>query len=73
MQTELMTPVVIAGTNPLSAITLGSLADMGYTIDPDGVDDYTVPMATLRTSQAGERLEGDVQADRIIKVDRNGM
>ena len=73
MQTELMTPVVIAGTNPLSAITLGSLADMGYTIDPDGVDDYTIPIATLRTSQVGERLERDVQADPIIKVDRNGM
>jgi hypothetical protein len=73
MQTELMTPVVTAGTNPLSAITLGSLADMGYTVDPEVVDGYTVPLATLRTWQAGERLERDVQADPIIRVDRNGM
>jgi len=73
MQTELMTPVVIAGVNPLSAITLASLADMGYTVNLDGVDSYTVPMATLRTLRVGgERLERDVQADPIIRVDRDG-
>ena len=73
MQTELMTPVVIPGTNPLSIVTLASLADLGYAIDPDGVDSYTVPTAGLRTTEGvGERLEGDVQADPILVVDQYG-
>ena len=47
--------------NPLSLVTLASLADLGYAIDPDGVDSYTVPIAALRTTEGvGERLEGDV-------------
>jgi len=74
MQTELMTPVVIPGLNPLSGVTLASLADLGYAIDPDGVDSYTVPIATLRTTESsGERLEGDVQADPILMVDPHGQ
>jgi len=52
---------VIPGMNPLSLVTLASLADLGYAIDPDGVDSYTVPIAALRTTEGvGERLEGDV-------------
>lgn len=73
MQTELMTPVVISGLNPLSVVTLASLADLGYAIDPDGVDSYTVPISALRTMEGvAERLEGDVQADPILVVDRYG-
>jgi hypothetical protein len=73
MQTELMTPVVIPGLNPLSVVTLASLADLGYAIDPDGVDSYTVPIAALRTMEGvAERLEGDVQPDPILVVDRYG-
>ncbi len=73
MQTELMTPVVIPGLNPLSVVTLASLADLGYAIDPGGVDSYTVPIAALRTLEGvGERLEGDVPADPILVVDPYG-
>src|SRR5690606_39762535 len=42
-QTELMTGFIGAAGNPLSAITAGSLADLGYDVVYDMVDDYTVP------------------------------
>jgi hypothetical protein len=41
--TELMTGYVNYGPMPLSAITVGSLADLGYTVNPFAADPYTVP------------------------------
>lgn len=73
MQAELMTPVVTSGANPLSAITLASLADLGYVTDAGSVDNYTVPIAALGTMPGvGERLEGDVAVDAILLVDPFG-
>jgi hypothetical protein len=40
---ELMTGFVNFGGMPLSAITVGSLADLGYTVNPLAADPYTVP------------------------------
>lgn len=40
---ELMTPFLNAGTLPLSVMTAQSLADMGYLVDLDGVDVFTLP------------------------------
>ena len=40
---ELMTGFVSAGSNPLSAITIGSLEDLGYQVDYAAADPYTVP------------------------------
>jgi hypothetical protein len=42
-QSELMTGYVIAGGMPLSAITAGSLQDMGYTVNMLAVDPFKVP------------------------------
>jgi hypothetical protein len=42
-QSELMTGYVNAGGMPLSAITTGSLADMGYVVNPFAADPFTVP------------------------------
>jgi hypothetical protein len=44
---ELMTGFISAGNNPLSAVTIGSLADIGYTVDYGAADPYTVPPAGL--------------------------
>ena len=41
---ELMTGYVNYGGMPLSAITVGSLADMGYTVNPLAADPYQVPV-----------------------------
>ena len=56
-QTELMTGFIGAAGNPLSAITAGSLADLGYDVVYDMVDDYTVPgPSALRGETAGLRI-----------------
>ena len=44
---ELMTGFVNHGPMPLSAITVGSLADLGYTVNPLAADPYTVPTPAL--------------------------
>jgi hypothetical protein len=41
-----MTGYVNYGGMPLSAITVGSLADIGYVVDPLAADPYRVPVST---------------------------
>lgn len=45
-RSELMTGYVNAGGMPLSAITVGSLADLGYVVNPLAADPYLVPTAS---------------------------
>jgi hypothetical protein len=42
-QNELMTGFLNSGTNPLSRITVGSLADIGYQVDLNSGDPYSPP------------------------------
>lgn len=42
-QNELMTPAIGGATNPLSRMTLKSLEDIGYAVDPDLADAYSIP------------------------------
>jgi hypothetical protein len=44
-RSELMTGFVNQGGMPLSAITVGSLQDLGYTVNPLAADPFTVPSA----------------------------
>jgi hypothetical protein len=66
---ELMTGFVSAGTNPLSAVTIGSFQDIGYQVNYAAANPYTVPQPgaiagwnTLRL----EMLERPVAAPRVI-------
>jgi hypothetical protein len=43
MNRELMTGFLDGGANPLSSITIASLADMGYEVEPAVADTYVVP------------------------------
>jgi hypothetical protein len=43
LDNELMTGYLNNGTNPLSRITVGSLADLGYTVNYAAADPYTKP------------------------------
>ncbi|HEX2167605.1 MAG TPA: leishmanolysin-related zinc metalloendopeptidase [Longimicrobiales bacterium] len=54
---ELMTGFVSAGSNPLSAITIGSLEDIGYEVDYTAADVYTVPSAQRAFGWSSLRLE----------------
>jgi hypothetical protein len=47
---ELMTGFIDAGTNPLSAITIASLADLGFTVNMAAADTYTVPLGFIRAN-----------------------
>jgi len=48
---ELMTGFLNQGTNPLSIMTIRSLADLNYTVNPAAADPYTLPVGTnLRAS-----------------------
>ena len=53
---ELMTGYIDSGSNPLSAVTVGSLADIGYGVDLAASDPYGRP--ALRTPATdGRKLE----------------
>jgi hypothetical protein len=50
--TELMTGFIDAGTLPISSITIGSLADLGYTVNAADNDPYTIFLGPLRAGNA---------------------
>ncbi|MCA9837100.1 MAG: hypothetical protein KC422_09295 [Trueperaceae bacterium] len=53
---ELMTGYLNSGTaNPLSRITAGTLEDMGYTVNYNAADSYS--LGGLRSQDAGDKLE----------------
>jgi hypothetical protein len=57
--TELMTGFIDAGTLPLSSITIGSLADLGYNVNAADNDPYTIFIGSLRTNSAVSALRHD--------------
>jgi hypothetical protein len=70
---EIMTGFVGVGINPLSAITVRSLEDQGYGVNPAAADPYSL-LPSLRGAQstAGFRLQDDVLRGPIYRVDRHG-
>ncbi|WP_419164193.1 hypothetical protein [Candidatus Palauibacter sp.] len=76
MVTELMTPsVVVGGSSPLSAITIQSLADIGYAVDRTVADPYRLPDAgAARDIDPGRLIPygDDIWRGPIIVVDRDG-
>ena len=73
--TELMTPFATIGVvDPLSAITIQSLADMGYTVNVDLADPYTLPggAAADKADAPVIDLRNDVMKGPIIVVDSDG-
>jgi hypothetical protein len=71
---ELMTGFVSLGAQPLSAISLQSLVDQGYTVNASGADPYTLPAFGSRQpgSLAGLRLGDDISRVPIRMLQRNG-
>ena len=63
--TELMTGW-IDNTNQISRLTIGSLADLGYTVNLDAADAYSLPSAAMRTGTAAlERAFGIVPPEEL--------
>lgn len=66
---ELMTGFVSAGSNPLSAITIGSLEDIGYEVDYAAADPFTVPSAQRAwglNALRHEMIEQPMPAPRVV-------
>ncbi|WP_420448606.1 Ig-like domain-containing protein [Candidatus Palauibacter sp.] len=73
--TELMTGFANPGPEPLSAITVQSLADLGYLVDLAAVDPYGLPDAdAARAVEDGERIPygDDIRRGPIVVVDDAG-
>ncbi len=73
LDNELMTGFVAQAGNPLSAITVRSLADMGYVVNLSGADSFTLG-AALRAGPFARRwhLENDVIRGPIYRMDQTG-
>ena len=58
LDNELMTPRIGGAAHPLSAITIQSLADIGYRVDVTQADAYMVPDPSTRvaTASAGDSV-----------------
>ncbi len=70
---ELMTGFVDLGENPLSVVTVSSLADQGYVVNKVGVDPYSLTLS-LRALGGRHRFQlgSDLLRIPIRKVDRAG-
>jgi hypothetical protein len=70
---ELMTGFLSAGPNPLSAITVASLRDLGYTVDATQADPFSLG-ASLRVAgpRHGRPMANDIISDPSRRVDLNG-
>lgn len=72
LDTELMTGFLDAAFNPLSAITVASLEDLGYEVSLAGADTYTVFVSPPAGTVAGLALGNDVLVLPLHVVDRDG-
>jgi hypothetical protein len=55
---ELMTSVINTPPNPLSAMTIGSLGDLGYAVNLSLADSYTIPSAAIASLQIIRSAQG---------------
>jgi hypothetical protein len=71
---ELMTGFYNTGqVNPLSAVTIASLADLGYSVDVSQADPFTLgPLLRRAAPRRGRQLVNDIIDKPIVRVDLNG-
>ena len=59
MTNELMTGFLDLGANPLSAVTIESMADLGYTVNVGAADPWPTPGSARSAAVAGKRAPSD--------------
>ena len=72
---ELMTPSLNSGSNPLSAISLASLIDLGYEVDTAQADEFTLDLGApspARLLSTPLSLHGDVIDRPILVIGTDG-
>jgi len=78
LKNELMTGYLNSGSNPLSAVTVRSLADLGYTVNAAAADPLFLTLAVRADRSAdgaaprGLHLENDAYTGPRYKLDRRG-
>lgn len=73
LSNELMTGFIDFGVNPLSRITIASLADQGYTVDLAAADGFSFLTALRAFGHRPKlQLKNDILQIPIKKVDRHG-
>jgi len=65
--TELMTPFIGSGSAPFAAMTIESLGDFGYTVNPNAADSYTVAAGLWAMPEAGSSERGLVRMPEPIQ------
>ncbi|MGL4610315.1 MAG: leishmanolysin-related zinc metalloendopeptidase [Trueperaceae bacterium] len=63
---ELMTGYLNDGSNPLSRVTIASLADLGYSVNLNAADTYALPGNNLRAAGVEMKLEFSSQLLRPV-------
>ena len=69
---ELMTGSIDPGRNPLGALTVTSLGDLGYVVDDAGAEPYTLPNLMISTGGASLRLHEPPRMEPIFLISRTG-
>ncbi|MFW6089196.1 MAG: leishmanolysin-related zinc metalloendopeptidase [Gemmatimonadota bacterium] len=73
---EIMSTAANLPENPLSVVTIGQFEDLGYDVDYDAADAYTLPVPVivdgLRVTGATIDLSGDVWRGPLYGVDADG-
>jgi hypothetical protein len=70
---ELMTGFLSVGPNPLSAISVRSLQDLGYTVSVAGADPFTLtPALRIAGQRRGRQLTNDIISDPIRRITTDG-
>ncbi len=70
---EIMTGFLSDGFNPLSEVSIQSLADLGYTVDVSQADPFTLaPAIRIAGQRRGRQLINDVISDPIRRIDASG-
>ena len=70
---ELMTGFLNEGFNPLSAVTVRSMQDLGYAVSVAGADPFSLsPALRVAGERRGRPLGDDIIKDPIRLVDTNG-
>ena len=71
--TELMTGFTERGPMPLSVITVGALADLGYTVDRSKADPYTVPSTLALASRMSAQSADAATADAPMELRESSL
>ena len=66
--TELMTGFLDPGSNPLSRLSIASLADLGYQVDLAQADAYSLPGAFLRLQALLQDPHDHLHTDPVVPV-----